>query len=297
MALTKDASVEERIVESFDQTCFVLKATAQKTAREFVLRSEDNDDRQRWIVILTLSMFDIDGPGYAGVPIPSWASGTALTSVVATSASAAKDTKDGKEEDPKVLAAEAQWHDSHRYWDGVEKAGAVAAKEKGLVISKEKEADYIKCFLLLVQAADSGNGEACNRLGRCFREGVGTKVDLKNAIRYFEAAVKNGCVQKGSYNLGFIFERDLLPSVTSAGTTNPDAALAAAKTHYRNSAAVPAIDALTPVFEPNIRGMVASYRLESEYYIKLNKDKTTDPFPLMVLSHVHAFGVKHSTLR
>lgn len=239
----------------------MVKASATAD-REFVLRSDDDEDRQRWIVTIALSDPKIaavtDGKD-GGTPSspPATASSSAVTASAASAASAS---------DPKLILAEKQWLESCKLWDGNELSNA----DKSL-LSKEQEADHARCFTLLQSAASAGHAEACNRLGRCFREGVGTTTDIKQAFKSFEAAAKAGLEAKANFNLGMCYEMGWGVPIN----------VATAKLHYKLSAA-----------KDHPKAQISLYRLDSAYYTSLAGK--SDVVAQVVLSHCYARGIPAS---
>lgn len=82
--------------------------------------------------------------------------------------------------------------------DGDDEKEAPAANEPGSLYARAKAAlaggDTDAGMALLRQAADAGSGDACCELGHCYYEGrYGTRMDRREAVRYYCRARKSGC--------------------------------------------------------------------------------------------------------
>lgn len=63
---------------------------------------------------------------------------------------------------------------------------------------------YQYAYTLLMNAAEKGHGLACNELGGCYLNGIGTQQSLELAFRYYSLAAERG-VALGAYNVGICY--------------------------------------------------------------------------------------------
>lgn len=109
-----------------------------------------------------------------------------------------------------VFAIADKLWDKELYGEAIELYTRVA--DAGYISAQVKIADIRlrlkendEAFAWYMKAAQNGNAEAQNMLGRCFSEGWGTAVDLEQATSWFAMAANNGNVS-AQYNLAVCYE-------------------------------------------------------------------------------------------
>lgn len=65
----------------------------------------------------------------------------------------------------------------------------------------EKEKKYEEAFSYYLKSADAGESWACNKVGECYRLGIGTKKNLRNAFSYYEKGLDSPNLYLCYYNM------------------------------------------------------------------------------------------------
>jgi len=74
-----------------------------------------------------------------------------------------------------------------------------------LAIDYYNNKQYQFAFTLLMEAAEKGHARACNELGACYINGIGTQQNYELAFRYYSMAAERGFAL-GAYNVGICYQ-------------------------------------------------------------------------------------------